>query len=125
MSKIDVGDEVLIFSRVDYKYETVLPLYIKGKVVERNRSDDLSYHGSPWYVDLYKVLGEDGCYYTGTYDHPIIGSVYFYTREDYIKHLEYVIEKNKDKISELKKLNKEIDERIEEINDLDFKLIKK
>lgn len=74
------GTEVLIFKHIEGKkpYEQNDEEYIKGRIL----SSDWS---SSWM--MYTVLGEDGNTYNGNYGRRIIGDSYFFTREDYIKHL--------------------------------------
>ena len=85
---LNVGDEVLIFKYIqewginqDYEH------YIKGYIVKRKMSDDLSYHGSTWNVINYIVIGEDGKEYFGNYKIPTLGNSFFMTQEDYIYYL--------------------------------------
>lgn len=109
--ELNIGDEVLIFRYIrgwginqDYEH------YTRGNVIKSEMSDDLSYHGSPWCVMNYTVLGEDGTLYFGNYKHPTLGNSFFMTQEDYIHYLERKIANNQGKILELmkkiKKFNK-------------------
>ena len=120
--KLNVGDNVLVFE--NYKYISpfeILP-FINGTVVECRESDDLSYHGSPWYVYLYKVIGEDGNTYLGSYRSSIIGNAYYYKVEDYIEYLKYIKEHNENEILELTQKNQSIDELIESMKEKQLKL---
>lgn len=60
------------------------PSIITGIVESYKMSDDLSYHGSPWYEEIYTVLGDDGKYYHGTaeedYLHYFYGWHTYFTR---------------------------------------------
>lgn len=88
--------------------------YIVGTVQSSKTSDDLSYHGSPWYVQIYEVLGEDGNIYVGCYGTGIIGSSYFRTIDDHISFLKNKITNNEQEIL-----------RIQDENDKYFKQITK
>ena len=113
---LNFGDEVLIFKYIrewginqDYEH------YIKGYIVKRKMSDDLSHHGSPWNVMNYTVIGEDGKEYFGNYKNPILGNSFFMTQEDYIYYLKRKITRNKEKILEINKKNQEIQKMIENV----------
>ena len=114
--KLNIGDEVLIFKYIrewginqDYEH------YTRGNVVKSEISDDLSYHGSPWCVMNYTVLGENGTLYFGNYKHPSLGNCFFMTQEDYIHYLERKIANNQEKILEINKENKKIQQMIESV----------
>ena len=116
------GTEVLIFesprhsysgySITDERWET----FIRGVVRKTYFSDDLSYHGSPEYVRLYEVIGEDGhTYKVSHFEHYAFNS-YCLTIEEQIAHLKKQIIRNKSTIIEKQeKLNQEI-AQIEAIN---------
>ena len=118
-NKPNIGDTVLIFESYyndDYDkginwYYPIKP-FKRGTIIDKQKSDDLSQHGSPWYVTIYKVLGEDGNIYMGTYKHSIIGSSFFYTEEDYIDRLIYYIKLNNERVDEINKITKEIEDNI-------------
>ena len=114
--ELNIGDEVLIFRYIrewginqDYEH------YTRGNVVKSEISDDLSYHGSPWCVMNYTVLGENGTLYFGNYKHPSLGNSFFMTQEDYIHYLERKIANNQEKILEINKENKKIQQMIESV----------
>ena len=113
---LNIGDEVLIFKYIqewgiDQDYEH----YIKGYIVKRKMSDDLSYHGSSWNVINYTVIGEDGKEYFGNYKNPILGNSFFMTQEDYVYYLKRKITRNKEKILEINKKNQVIQKMIENV----------
>ena len=113
---LNIGDEVLIFKYIqewgiDQDYEH----YIKGYIVKRKMSDDLSYHGSSWNVINYTVIGEDGKEYFGNYKNPTLGNCFFMTQEDYIYYLKRKITRNKEKILEINKKNQVIQKMIENV----------
>jgi hypothetical protein len=109
--KLNIGDEVLIFSAIydnpNYK-DVIKKPFQKGKVKDISLSDDLSYHGSPWYVNVYTVIGEDEKPYVGTYKNCDAGSVSYLTEEDYVSYLDNQIDYNIQKIRDLRELCKEI-----------------
>lgn len=109
--KLNIGDEVLIFSAIydnpNYK-DVIKKPFQKGKVKDISLSDDLSYHGSPWYVNVYTVIGEDEKPYVGTYKNCDVGSVSYLTEEDYVSYLDNQIDYNIQKIRDLRELCKEI-----------------
>lgn len=105
--ELNIGDEVLVFNYIrEWGINQNYEHYIKGNVVESEISNDLSHHGSPWYVMNYTVLGEDGNKYFGNYKHPTLGNSFFMTQEDYTHYLEKKILSNQEKILELKKENR-------------------
>lgn len=114
--ELNIGDEVLIFRYIrgwginqDYEH------YTRGNVVKSEISDDLSYHGSPWCVMNYTVLGEDGTLYFGNYKHPTLGNSFFMTQEDYIHYLERKIANNQEKILKIDEENQKIRAMIENV----------
>lgn len=105
---LNSGDEVLIFT--DYKdaekYEDFEEEpFIRGKIIEKELSDDLSYHGSSWNRNIYHVMDNDGNIYRGFYG---FGTPRFLTVEDYIKHLYCLVDneskKIQDKIERIKRI---------------------
>ena len=114
--ELNIDDEVLIFKYIpewglhqDYEH------FIKGNIIKSEISDDLSYHGSPWYKMNYTVLGEDGKQYFGNYKHPHLGNSFFMTKEDYIYFLKNKLKNNKEKILKITTENKKIQEMINSI----------
>ena len=110
---IENGTEVLIF-----KYTSGCGLnqdmkhYIRGTIIKSVMSEDLSYHGSPWNVINYTVLGEDEIEYFGNYGNHTLGNSFFMTEEDYICYLNRKIKHNKEKIIEIENENSELEELI-------------
>ena len=102
------GTEVLIFKYMEGWKEQDTKHFIKGKIISSELSDDISYHGSPWCVINYNVLGEDGNEYFGNMGHHYLGGSFFMTREMYINHLNNKIANNKNKIKEINNENKQI-----------------
>ena len=96
------GTKVLIFSKYGYSTKPRM----KGVIVDSEDSGDLSEHGSPWSVQIYEVLGDDGI----TYICGSIGDYYFRTEQDYIKYLNSLIAGNNRAIKNLQKNNIELKE---------------
>ena len=116
--KLKTGDKVLVFE----KYENMNCLdnenYIKGTVIETLVSKELSNHGNEVDTDLYKVIGENGKIYFGTYKSSIVVAEYvdLLTMEDYIVYLKKVKNNNITKINSILDYNKKIDSFIEKQN---------
>ena len=98
------GTEVLIFSRFGHETKPITT----GVIVNSKDSGDLSTHGSPWSVQVYEVLGDNGLKYFGTCNNHFIYDDYFRTRENYINYLKRMIEYNNRKINELNDNNNEL-----------------
>lgn len=106
MDIIPNGTEVLIFEYIrEWGPRQDDENYIsKGIIKSSKQSEDLSYHGSPCYIQIYEVLGEDGKKYTGTYGNGsvLIGNMFFRTKEHQINVLNLKISDNEEKILKLK-----------------------
>ena len=104
---INNGEEVLIFRGGEGYLNQDSIKYIRGTIISSYESDDLSYHGSSWYLQLYKVLGEDGKTYICTYGtyYKFVASYFIKTYSDYLKYLDYIIDNNNSKIQEIKEYN--------------------
>ena len=111
MDIIPNGTEVLIFEYIrEWGPRQDDENYIsKGIIKSSKQSEDLSYHGSPWYEQIYEVLGEDGKEYTGTYGIGSVfnGNMFFRTKEHQIYVLNLKISDNEEKILKLKEKNNE------------------
>ena len=99
--KLPVGTEVLIYKEKYNAFKYDIKSYIVGKIISCRLSDDLSQHGSPWYEEIYSVLGEDQKVYEGRYGERIR------TPEDHIRYLESLIHSNNDEINKRTKENDE------------------
>ena len=99
---ISNGTEVLIFSENKNNDSKILEKKksIKGVIISSKKSEDLSYHGSPWYEQIYIVLGDNGKTYEATYGsaNSLIGNVYILTVDHYIKYINHLIEENNKKM---------------------------
>lgn len=117
MEKIlENGTEVLIFNYIsEWGLKQDMEHYIRGTIIKSEMSEDLSYHGSPWNVINYTVLGEDEIEYFGNYRKHTLGSNFFMTEEDYIYYLNSQIEFNNEEILELKEKNNELIEMIKKV----------
>lgn len=116
MKIIENGTEVLIFKYISQRgIRQNEDNYILGEVISSEKSHDLSYHGSPYHVQIYQVIGEDGMLYRGSYDTGTIGNSYFRTKEDHIKKLYQRVEQNNQNIQKLATQNNEYYEKIKEI----------
>ena len=72
------GTEVLIFKYIrEWGPNQDDENYTVGTIQSSKTSDDLSVHGSPYYVQIYEVLGTDGKKYIGTYGTGLIGNSFF------------------------------------------------
>ena len=120
MNIIPNGTEVLIFKyfreRGPYQDDEN---YIYGIIKSSKTSDDLSYHGTSWYEQIYEVLGEDGKRYVGTYGRGLIGNSFIMTKEDYIRLLKYKISDNEE---EILKLNEKNHIYVNKLNELENRL---
>ena len=128
-SIIPDNTEVLIFNSNRHAAGEVDTIFIKGTITSSIESEDLSQHGSPWYEQIYYVLGEDENVYSGTYKTPIIGRHYFMTVEDYKQRLADMIKLNNGTIKDIQDKNKEYQNMIDsfdktEFYDNDKKLVK-
>lgn len=106
---INNGEEVLIFQGKEDLTKDYIN-FIRGIVISSYESDDLSYHGSSWYLQIYKVLGEDGKTYTCTYGsyYKFVASHFIKTYPDYLKYIDRIIENNNNKIQELEDYNNQL-----------------
>ena len=111
--KLNVGDEVLIFT--DYKDEEKYEdfeeeSFIRGKIIEKGLNKYLFYDGSPRNKNIYQVMDNDGNIYRGFYG---FGIPRFLTVEDYIKHLDYLVDNEskeiQDKIERIERIKKIIE----------------
>ena len=105
MEIIPNGTEVLIFKYIREWNKQDEENYIVGTIQTSRTSDDLSYHGSPWYVQIYEVLGEDENIYVGCYGTGIIGNSYFRTIDDHIRVLKNRINDNEQEILKIQEKN--------------------
>lgn len=113
---ISNGTEVLIFSENKNNDSKILEKKksIKGVIISSKKSEDLSYHGSPWYEQIYTVLGYNGKTYEATYGstNSLIGNVYILTVDHYIKYINHLIEENNKKMIDLQTENESLREML-------------
>lgn len=110
------GTKVLIFRYIRIsgmsEFNQEDDRYITGVIKSSEISDDLSYHGSPYYEQIYEVLGEDGETYIGTHNIGLIGNYFFRTREEHIEVLKRKIITNNENILKLQEKNNEYNNQI-------------
>ncbi len=109
IEEIPNGTQVLIFDANDeFRHEEDKEeRYIRGVVISNKESEDLSYHGSPWYERIYMVMGEDGKKYQATHNHAAFGISDFYikTITEHMNYVMTVIKENHEKINRLNEKN--------------------
>lgn len=120
------GTEVLIFKYIrEWGPNQNEDHYTIGTIESSKESEDLSYHGSPWYEQIYTVVDENGNKYVGCYGSGLIGNSYFRTKEDHIKVLEGKIRCNEEKITEIQNQNEKYLNQISLLNNNNIKQLKK
>ena len=107
------GTEVLIFKYVSGWKNQDMEHFIKGKIIDNEISDNISYFQKPLYVINYKVLGEDENTYLGNMGWHVLGDCFFMTREMYIDFLYNCIITNEEKIKDILDKNNRIKSIIE------------
>ena len=120
------GTEVLIFKYIrEWGPNQDEENYNIGIIESSEESDDLSYHGSPWYEQIYTVIDKDGKKYIGCYGSGLLGNSYFRTKEDHIRLLEAKIKWNDEKIGEIQNQNQNYQAQINVLLDNKTKQLKK
>ena len=108
--------QVLIFENKRERSYQDEENFIIGIILSSKKSEDLSYHGSSWYEQIYEVLGEDGNRYYGCYGHGgFNGNSFFRTKEDHIKIIRSKIKKNEESILALYDENTKYQQQIDSI----------
>ena len=104
------GTQVLVFYQpTGHKYQNSNEgKFIKGTIISSKESEDLSYHGSPWYVQIYTILGEDGEEYEATHNSNLVGAYLFRTPEEQVDRIKYAIQDNHNKIDDINKENERL-----------------
>lgn len=125
MKIIPNGTEVIIPYKEDEEY-------ITGVIESSEMSDDLSYHGSAYYEQIYKVFGDNGKIFVCTHGMGVACNCYFRTKEEHISFLKCKITQNEQKIKELEEKNnnylnkiKELEGNLEQQNQKELILTKK
>jgi len=118
MNIIPNGTEVLIFKYIREWDKQNEENYIIGTIQSSKTSDDLSYHGSPWYEQIYEVLGQDEKTYIGCYGRGLIGNSYFRTIDDNINVLKSRITDNEQEILKIQEKNKDYEKQIIELEEI-------
>ena len=88
---------------------------MKGVVVNSRESNDLSYHGSAWYEQIYNVIDENGRNYEATYGNAYVGSFFIRTIEHHMSVIKSKIADNNEEICALNKENGELNATLEEL----------
>lgn len=113
---LENGTRVLIFKYVrGWSPNQDNEHYISGVIKSSKLSDDLSCHGSPYYEQIYFVLGDDGEEYYGVYGRGLLGNAFFRTIEDHITYLETEISQNNNQIKKLENINNRYKEIINDL----------
>lgn len=92
-----------------------------GIVVGNYLSEDMSYHGSPSYYRIYKVVDENDSNktYTGTHKSGVMGcgDCYFRTVEEYKTYLKYKIVGYEEDMQKIQKKIDEVREQMKKFED--------
>lgn len=108
------GEEVLIFRNISNVYEQEENDFIKGFIINSEKSDNLSYNGQPFFTWIYKVIGEDNKLYDCSNGMIIYGNDYIRRPIDYLRDIRNRYLYNLDKI---KKIDNVFEiERLKDIN---------
>lgn len=99
-NEFEIGDRVLIFKETTLTQSADDINFKMGTVIERTECD-ISTHGSPCYVSIYKVLGDDEEIYTD-------GAYRFRTIERQMGYLRKSADEIDEEIAALKSKKKEI-----------------
>ena len=108
MEKFENGTEVLIFEYIPGFKDQDIKHFIRGVILEGEKSENVALCGKPQYVINYIVLGEDGRKYFGNMKDHILGDYFFMTREMYYEYANARVMKNAEKIRTLNGENIEI-----------------
>jgi hypothetical protein len=107
-----IGQKVVVLHGAEFN---PIQIPIIGVIIDTEMSDDLSYHGSPWYETIYTVKTPDGEIYRGTYGSDYIyggNGYYFVTIDGEIYRAERNIENNLKEIDYIEETNIYISEYI-------------
>lgn len=93
----------------------------KGKIISSRESEDLSYHGSAWYEQIYTIEDENGKRYEATYGNAYINNFFIRTIEHHKKMIELTIQSYDEKIAEMNKRKERLSALLEELSNSDEK----
>lgn len=93
----------------------------KGKIISSRESEDLSYHGSAWYEQIYTIEDENGKRYEATYGNAYINNFFIRTIEHHKKMIESTIQSYDEKIAEMNKRKERLSALLEELSNSDEK----
>lgn len=106
--KLKVGNDVCIFTKRRRRFKKDLQPFFRGKVVDCGLLKDTAFHGSPWFIDVYKVLGDDGQTTLNCYRDNVTGKAFCYTDQEAVVPLEFMILKSEDEINQYRQLVSQI-----------------
>ena len=112
------GEEVLIFRNVSDIYEQTESDFIKGTIIYSYKSKNLSYKKDPFYVWIYKVMGEDNKEYECSNGMIIYGTDYMMKPIDYLKKIRSMLLDNHHEIKRLEEINKSLVKTINNLNNI-------
>lgn len=121
------GTEVLVFCRLNGQTYDSLDesKFIKGIIVSSKESEDLSYHGSPWYEHIYTVICENGEEYQATYGSNLINAYFIRTVEHQKECINNAIDENSEKIIDLNKKIRILEDSLASLRKDEYKIINK
>ena len=119
------GEEVLIFRNVSDIYEQREEDFVKGYIISSEKSKNLSYgeNHTPYYVWVYKVIGEDHKEYTCCNGMIIYGNDYIRRPVDYLKDIRNKYLDNLNKIKRLQEINESLKITLDSLDNLERKKI--
>lgn len=110
------GEEVLIFRNASDIYEQCESDFIKGYIIYSYKSKNLSYNKKPYYIWIYRVMGEDNMEYECANGMIIYGTDYMMRPIDYLKKVRSMLVNNVNEINRLEEINKSLVKTINSLN---------
>lgn len=83
----EIGTEVFIFKYVPGRRKQYTKHFLRGTIINSEKSNNVALCKEKEYVMNYLVLGEDNKQYCGNMGKHVIGDYYFMTKELYINHI--------------------------------------
>lgn len=118
------GTEVIVFfypSNDSTSTRLESPRTFKGRIISSRESEDLSYHGSAWYEQIYIIEDENGKRYEATYGSAYVSNFFIRTIEHYKKIIELTIQSYDEKIAGMNKRKESLTALLEELSNSDEK----
>ncbi len=112
------GEKVLIFRNVSDIYEQSENDFIMGTIIYSYKSKNLTYKKDPFYVWIYKVIGDDGKEYECANGMIIYGTDYMMRPIDYLKKIKNILLDNHHEIERLEEINKRLVKTISSLNNI-------